>query len=365
MRTLTVDIKDQPYPIHIGAGLLDRADLITPHLAQKRVAVVTNTTVGPLYSARLRAALAASGVESFEIVLPDGEIHKNWQTLNQIFDQLIEKRCERKTTLIALGGGVVGDMTGFAAATYQRGVPYIQIPTTLLAQVDSAVGGKTAINHPQGKNMIGAFYQPKLVLADTELLNTLPKREFSAGMAEVVKYGLIRDLPFFEWLEAHMGKIMVREPATLIHAIYESSRNKAEVVAEDEKETGIRAILNLGHTFGHAIETATGYNTWLHGEAVAMGIMLAADLSWREGSLPFDNIARIRAVLQSAQLPTSPPTVSFDTYWELMTRDKKITNGNLNFILMDSIGSSQIRPNVPRETVRATLSAVSAHQREN
>ena len=365
MRTLTVDIKDQPYPIHIGASLLDRADLITPHLAQKRVAIVTNTTVGPLYSARLRAALAASGVESFEIILPDGEVHKNWQTLNQIFDQLLEKRCERKTTLIALGGGVVGDMTGFAAATYQRGVPYIQIPTTLLAQVDSAVGGKTAINHSQGKNMIGAFYQPKLVLADTELLNTLPKREFSAGMAEVIKYGLIRDLPFFEWLEAHMGKIMAREPAALIHAIYESCRNKAEVVAEDEKETGIRAILNLGHTFGHAIETATGYNTWLHGEAVAMGIMLAADLSWREGLLPFESIARIRAVLQLAQLPTSPPTVPFDTYWELMTHDKKTTDGRLNFILMDTIGSSRIRHNVPRETVRATLSAVSPNRREN
>ena len=365
MRTLTVDIKDQPYPIHIGPGLLDRADLITPHLAQKRAVVVTNTTVGPLYSARLRSTLAAAGVESFEIVLPDGEIHKNWQTLNQIFDQLIEKRCERKTTLIALGGGVVGDMTGFAAATYQRGAPYIQIPTTLLAQVDSAVGGKTAINHPQGKNMIGAFYQPKLVLADTELLNTLPKREFSAGMAEVIKYGLIRDLPFFEWLESHMGKIMAREPAALIHAIYESCRNKADVVAEDEKETGIRAILNLGHTFGHAIETATGYNTWLHGEAVAMGIMLAADLSWREGLLPFDSIARIRAVLQLAKLPTAPPTVPFDTYWELMTHDKKTTNGRLNFILMDAIGSSRTRHNVPRETVRVTLSAVSPNRREN
>ncbi len=249
MRTLTVNIKDQPYPIHIGPGLLERADLITPHLAQNRAVIVTNTTVAPLYAERLQNSLTAAGVENFSIVLPDGEIHKNWQTLNLIYDQLIEKRCERKTTLIALGGGVVGDMTGFAAATYQRGAPYIQIPTTLLAQVDSAVGGKTAINHPQGKNMVGAFYQPKLVLADTDLLNTLPNREFSAGMAEVIKYGLIRDLPFFEWLEANIERVMAREPDALIHAIYESCRNKAEVVAQDEKETGIRAILNLGHTF--------------------------------------------------------------------------------------------------------------------
>ena len=340
MRTLTVDIKDQPYPIHIGAGLLDRADLITPHLAQKRVAIVTNTTVGPLYSARLRAALAASGVESFEIVLPDGEIHKNWQTLNQIFDQLIEKRCERKTTLIALGGGVVGDMTGFAAATYQRGVPYIQIPTTLLAQVDSAVGGKTAINHLQGKNMIGAFYQPKLVLADTELLNTLPKREFSAGMAEVIKYGLIRDLPFFEWLEANIEKLMAREPEAIIHAVYESCRNKAEVVAQDEKENGIRAILNLGHTFGHAIETATGYNTWLHGEAVAMGINLAATLSQNLGHLSEQIVARIRLLLTSADLPTRHPNLDGEKFIDLMSYDKKVTSGAMTFVLLKQIGEA-------------------------
>ena len=358
MRTLTVDIKDQPYPIHIGPGLLDRAELITPHLAQKRVVIVTNTTVGPLYSARLRDTLAAAGVESFEIVLPDGETHKNWQTLNQIFDQLIEKRCERKTTLIALGGGVVGDMTGFAAATYQRGAPYIQIPTTLLAQVDSAVGGKTAINHPQGKNMIGAFYQPKLVLADTDLLSTLPKREFSAGMAEVIKYGLIRDLPFFEWLEANIERIMAREQDAIIHAIYESCRNKAEVVAQDEMENGIRAILNLGHTFGHAIETASGYGTWLHGEAVAMGIMLAADLSRRDGRFPKASIARIRAILHRAELPTTSPDMSFETYWELMMHDKKISDGKVSFILMDRIGNAHIKNDVLRQTVLSTLSSV-------
>ncbi len=338
MRTLTVDIKDQPYPIHIGAGLLDRADLITPHLPQKRVAVVTNTTVGPLYSGRLRAALAASGVESFEIVLPDGEIHKNWQTLNQIFDQLIEKRCERKTTLIALGGGVVGDMTGFAAATYQRGVPHIQIPTTLLAQVDSAVGGKTAINHPQGKNMIGAFYQPKLVLADTQTLDTLPQREFSAGMAEVIKYGLIRDLPFFEWLESNIEKIMARDRDALVHAIYESCRNKAEVVVQDEKETGIRAVLNLGHTFGHAIETATGYGTWLHGEAVSMGTVLAGTLSNRLGLLDDVGLRRIVTLFQEIELPTNAPALGIETYKTLMALDKKVDAGLTRFILLRRIG---------------------------
>ena len=356
MLTLTVDIKDQPYPIHIGAGLLDRADLITPHLAQKRVVIVTNTTVGPLYSARLRAALAASGVESFEIVLPDGEIHKNWQTLNQIFDQLIEKRCERKTTLIALGGGVVGDMTGFAAATYQRGVPYIQIPTTLLAQVDSAVGGKTAINHPHGKNMIGAFYQPKLVLADTELLDTLPKREFSAGLAEVIKYGLIRDLPFFEWLESNIEKIMARDRDALVHAIYESCRNKAEVVAQDEKETGIRAILNLGHTFGHAIETATNYNTWLHGEAVSMGTVLAAKLSRLLGNLNQHDVERITKLLNNAALPHAALDLGADAYLKHMAYDKKVANNTIRLILLQKIGEGYLNENTPQALLTSVLS---------
>ena len=355
MRTLTVDIKDQPYPIHIGAGLLDRADLITPHLPQKRVAVVTNTTVGPLYSARLRAALAASGVESFEIVLPDGEIHKNWQTLNQIFDQLIAQRCERKTTLIALGGGVVGDMTGFAAATYQRGVPYIQIPTTLLAQVDSAVGGKTAINHPQGKNMIGAFYQPKLVLADTETLKTLPKREFSAGMAEVIKYGLIRDLTFFEWLEGNIPIVMAGDQAALIHTLYESCRNKAEVVAEDEKETGIRAILNLGHTFGHAIETATNYNTWLHGEAVSMGTVLAARLSRLLGNLEQHDVERITNLLSNTGLPTVAPELGLDTYLRLMAFDKKVTNSKIHLVLLSGIGAGYLKGDTTLELLTNVL----------
>ena len=357
MRSLTVDIKDQPYPIHIGPGLIDRVDLITPHLLQKRVAVITNTTVSPLYGERLRTALAAAGVESFEIVLPDGEIHKNWQILNLIFDQLIAKRCERKTTLIALGGGVVGDMTGFAAATYQRGAPYIQIPTTLLAQVDSAVGGKTAINHPQGKNMIGAFYQPKLVIADVDLLNSLPQREFSAGMAEVIKYGLIRDLPFFEWLEASMERVMARDQDALIHAVFESCRNKAEVVAEDEKETGVRAILNLGHTFGHAIETVTDYSEWLHGEAVAMGIILASQASSQMGYIDSSTNARIGKLLIHAGLPVTPPHLSAETYLELMRKDKKVEEGEIRLILLEGLGRAVIKKNTP-EFIRSVVLAV-------
>ena len=356
MRTLAVDIKDQPYPIHIGPKLLDRGDLIVPHLAQKRAAIVTNITIAPLYLSRLKQTLAASSVESIEIILPDGEQHKNWHTLNTIYDALIAHRCERKTTLIALGGGVVGDMTGLAAATYQRGVPYIQIPTTLLAQVDSAVGGKTAINHPQGKNMIGAFYQPKLVLADTETLATLPKREFSAGMAEVIKYGLIRDLPFFEWLEANIEKVMAREQAAVIHAIYESCRNKAEVVAQDERENGIREILNLGHTFGHAIETATGYGTWLHGEAVAMGTILAADLSSRHGQLLAANIERIQSLFNRTKLPIFACNLGTENFLALMKHDKKVADGNIKFILIDKIGSARSKHDVPEEAIRATLS---------
>ena len=354
MRTLTVDIKDQPYPIHIGPGILDRADLIAPHLSQKRVAIVTNTTIAPLYLNRLKTTLAAAGIESIEIVLPDGEQHKNWQTLNQIFDQLIAQRCERKTTLIALGGGVIGDMTGFTAATYQRGVPYIQIPTTLLGQVDSAVGGKTAINHPQGKNMIGAFYQPKLVLADTETLNTLPQREFSAGMAEVIKYGLIRDLPFFEWLEVNIDKIMARSPEALVRVIYESCRNKAEVVAQDEREEGIRAILNFGHTFGHAIETATGYGKWLHGEAVAMGMVLALKVSGTLYQFPASDAVRVTRILDRAVLPTHPPELGADIYLDLMATDKKVEAGRIRLVLLRYLGRAEIQP-VDREIIRTTF----------
>ena len=283
METLSVALADRSYPIHIGAGVVDAEALWHPHLRGGRAVVVSNETVAPLCFERLRASLAKLGVETLPVVLPDGEMHKNWETLNSIFDALLAQRCERMTPLIALGGGVVGDMGGFAAACYQRGMPFIQVPTTLLAQVDSSVGGKTAINHPQGKNMIGAFYQPKAVFADTTLLRSLPERELRAGLAEVIKYGLIRDLPFLAWLEANLEALLRQESDALAYAVLRSCANKAEVVAADERESGDRALLNLGHTFGHAIETGMGYGTWLHGEAVAAGTMMAADLSLQLG----------------------------------------------------------------------------------
>ncbi len=297
MQTLNVALGDRAYPIHIGRGLLNMPELIIPQLKRKQVAIVTNTTVAPLYLDKLSKSLQANGVTVIEIILPDGEAYKNSETLNTIYDALLQNRCERSTTLIALGGGVIGDLTGYAAATYLRGVPFIQIPTTLLSQVDSSVGGKTGINHPLGKNMIGAFYQPKLVLADTDTLQTLPKRELSAGVAEVIKYGLIRDADFFDWLEINIHALMQLDDAVISYAIYRSCQNKAEVVAADEHETGERALLNLGHTFGHAIENAMGYGVWLHGEAVAAGTMLAADLSQRMGWLKDTEVQRMLCVI--------------------------------------------------------------------
>ncbi|MEO8411448.1 MAG: 3-dehydroquinate synthase, partial [Propionivibrio sp.] len=279
METLNVRLGHRAYPIHIGRGIIDQCELLLPHLRQPKVAVVSNRTMAPLHLERLAAPLRKAGVEIVEIVLPDGEQFKNWETLGSIFDALLEHRCERSTTLIALGGRVVGDMTGFAAACYQRGVPLIQIPTTLLAQVDSSVGGKTAINHPLGKNMIGTFYQPNLVVADTDLLSTLPDRELRAGLAEVIKCGLIRDLPFLDWLDVNLDRLLARHPEALAYAISRSCENKIEVVVADEYEQGERALLNLGHTFGHAIETGLGFGEWLHGEAVATGTMMAAELS--------------------------------------------------------------------------------------
>jgi 3-dehydroquinate synthase len=357
MRTLTVSLADRSYPIHIGRDLLDRAELIVPHLGQKRAAIVTNATIAPLYLERLKRALRSSGVESADLALPDGEQHKTWQTLNAIYDALLQHRCERKTTLIALGGGVIGDIAGFAAATYQRGVPFVQIPTTLLAQVDSAVGGKTAINHPRGKNMIGAFYQPKLVLADIATLDTLTPREFSAGLAEVIKYGLIRDLPFFEWLEANMEKLMARDPEALVHAVYESCRNKAEVVAEDEREDGVRVVLNLGHTFGHAIETGTGYGTWLHGEAVAMGIVMAAELSHQLGDLAAADNKRIKQLLTSAKLPVRAPSLGVEKYLHLMGGDKKVEAGKIRFVLLKRLGEAYLSSDISGDSLNGILSA--------
>ena len=285
MQTITAGISPEfsknSYPIHVGNDILRKSSLILPHLIQKRVAIVSNSTVAPLYLNELRASLEGHGIDTVPIILPDGEEYKNWQTLNQIFDTLLSNQCERNTTIIALGGGVIGDLAGFAAATYMRGVPFIQIPTTLLAQVDSSIGGKTGINHPLGKNMIGAFYQPRMILADSATLNTLPKREFNSGIAEIIKYGLIRDHMFFDWLEENMTKLLARDHDVLNEAIERSCKNKIEVVAADERERGIRALLNLGHTFGHAIENAMGYGVWLHGEAVAAGTLLAAKLSKR------------------------------------------------------------------------------------
>ncbi|MBI5938427.1 MAG: 3-dehydroquinate synthase [Betaproteobacteria bacterium] len=356
MQTLTVDLGDRSYPIHIGGGLLDRADLIAPHLAQKRAAIVTNTTVGPLYLERLQKTLEGAGVQVIPIVLPDGEAYKTWETLNLIFDALLTNRAERKTTLIALGGGVIGDLTGFAAASYQRGVPFIQVPTTLLAQVDSSVGGKTGINHPLGKNMIGAFYQPQVVLADTDSLNTLPERELSAGLAEVIKYGLIRDLPFLAWLEANMDRLVARDAEALSYAIYHSCRNKAEVVALDERESGVRALLNLGHTFGHAIEAGMGYGNWLHGEAVAAGTVLAADLSRRMGLISAADAERIDKLMQRAKLPTVAPNLGAEAYLNYMGVDKKVEAGKMRFVLFRQVGEAFVTGDVPADLLRQTLS---------
>jgi len=357
MRTLTVALGARSYPIHIGAGLVARADLLLAHLKAPLAAIVSNETVAPLYLTGFASALRDQGVRVTEILLPDGEEHKNWQTLNRIFDALLENRCERATTIIALGGGVVGDLAGFAAATYQRGVPFIQLPTTLLSQVDSSVGGKTGINHPLGKNMIGAFYQPRLVLADTDTLKTLPERELSAGLAEVIKYGLIRDLAFFEWLEANMEKLRARDPEALTHAIECSCRNKAEVVAEDETETDVRALLNLGHTFGHAIEAGLGYGKWLHGEAVAAGMVMAAELSRRIGWLSQADVARTAALLRRAGLPVRGPVLGADRYMALMALDKKVASGKLRLILLEALGKGVIRDDAPETEVRAAIEA--------
>jgi 3-dehydroquinate synthase len=357
MQTLTVGLGERSYPIHIGSGLLDRSDLLQEHLPRKRAAIVTNTTVAPLYLEKLQQTLANIGVSSVPVILPDGEEYKTTETLSQIYDALLRNRCERSTPLIALGGGVVGDMTGYAAATYLRGVPFIQIPTTLLAQVDSSVGGKTGINHPLGKNMIGAFYQPQLVLADTDTLNTLPDKELAAGIAEVVKYGLIRDLPFLEWLEQNMGKLLARDTAALQYAIARSCENKAEVVAADERESGERALLNLGHTFGHAIESGMGYGNWLHGEGVAAGTIMAADLSQRLGWISVQDVSRIRHLFERAGLPVVAPDIGADKYLEFMGLDKKVEGGKIRFVLLKEVGRAVVYGDAPAELLQQTLEA--------
>lgn len=357
IETLGVALGDRSYPIHIGSGVLQRAELILPHIEQKKVVVVTNTTVAPLYLEMLRSTLENGGISVLPVVLPDGEQFKTWETLNQIFDALLGARCERGTTLIALGGGVIGDMGGFAAACYQRGMPFIQVPTTLLSQVDSSVGGKTAINHPLGKNMIGAFYQPKLVLADISTLDTLPERELKAGLAEVIKYGLIRDLEFYVWLETNLEKLMARDATALTYAIHRSCANKAQVVAADEKESGERALLNLGHTFGHAIETGMGYGEWLHGEAVAAGTLIAAELSNRLGWLDKNAVKRIEQIFVRADLPISGPGLGVTRYLELMSHDKKVQDGRLRLVLLEEIGKAVVSDLASDEQISAAIEA--------
>lgn len=359
MRTLNLDLRERAYPIHIGPGLLARPELVVPHIPGARAAIVTNATVAPLYLERVRAGLVR--YDPVVVVLPDGEQYKTLEVLGRIFDALLEARCDRQTTIIALGGGVVGDMAGFAAAVYQRGVPFIQMPTTLLAMVDSSVGGKTGVNHPLGKNMIGAFHQPRAVLIDTDTLATLPERELSAGLAEVIKYGLIRDPEFFAWLEDNMEALLARAPQALIEAIYRSCRNKAEVVAADERESGVRAILNLGHTFGHAIETGLGYGEWLHGEAVAAGMVMAADLSRRLGWLADAELQRIESLIRRARLPLRPPpALTPERLRELMSVDKKARAGKLRLVLLKRLGEAVVTDDFPPAALDETLNALRA-----
>ncbi len=341
MQTLNLDLGERSYPIHIGQGLLAQSELLTAHIRGRSCVTVSNGTVAPLYLQAVEHSLV--GLRHSAVILPDGEAYKNLEVLNQVYTHLLEHKADRKTTLIALGGGVVGDMTGFAAASYQRGVNFIQIPTTLLAMVDSSVGGKTGVNHPLGKNMIGAFHQPQCVLIDTDTLNTLADRELSAGIAEVIKYGLIRDPAFLQWLDAHMDRLLARDPETLTYAIYRSCQHKAEVVASDERESGARALLNLGHTFGHAIEAAMGYGVWLHGEAVATGMVMAAELSQQMGWITAAEVAYIRHILQRARLPVDPPaSMSGDDFMRYMSVDKKVLDGTLRLILMQSLGESVV-----------------------
>ncbi len=360
MQTLNLELGERSYPIHIGSGLLQRLELLLPHLSHKRTVIVSNTTVAPLYLQQLSEGLNEHGVQVHSIVLPDGEQYKNSESLGKIYDALLSTRSERSTPLIALGGGVIGDITGYAAATYLRGVPFIQVPTTLLSQVDSSVGGKTGINHLLGKNMIGAFYQPRVVLADTTTLDTLPDKELRAGVAEVIKYGLIRDLPFLEWLEINIEKLLARDTNALQYAITRSCQNKAQVVGNDERESGDRALLNLGHTFGHAIENGMGYGVWLHGEAVAAGTIMAADLSQRLGWLTAQDVERVRKLFGRAGLPVISPKLGAERYLQLMGLDKKVADGKIRFVLLKSLGHAVMTGDVSQALIEQTLEACSA-----
>lgn len=355
METVTVELSERSYPILIGAGLLRDPALLGMHVPGRQVLLVSNTTVAPLYAGLLAQALP--GRRIVEAVLPDGESHKSLATVSRLFDVLVANRFGRDCAIVALGGGVVGDMAGFAAACYQRGVAYVQVPTTLLAQVDSSVGGKTGVNHPGGKNLIGAFHQPAAVIADTSTLRTLPDRELRAGLAEVIKYGLIRDAAFFDWLEANLERLLEREPAALARAIRRSCEIKAEIVGRDEREQGERALLNLGHTFGHAIESATGYSSWLHGEAVGAGMMMAAAMSRARGTMRAEQVERIRALLERAGLPVAARDVPAQAAGEHMRIDKKVKSGRIRLVLLEGIGDSYVTGDYSDDDLQATVEA--------
>jgi 3-dehydroquinate synthase len=350
MMTITVELGDRGYPIYIGSGLLGRSGLLDPHLRGRDALIVTNTTIGPLYQGRLRGMITKGRVAT--VVLPDGEAHKNLVTTETVLDALVEHRLGRDGVVLALGGGVVGDVAGFAAAIYQRGIDFIQVPTTLLAQVDSSVGGKTGVNHPGGKNLIGAFHQPLCVLSDSDTLQTLPARELSAGLAEVVKCALIADGRFFAWLEEHADALIARDPGALHHVIRRSCEVKADVVAGDERERGRRALLNLGHTFGHAIELTAGFGEWLHGEAVAAGIAMATRFSHRLGWLPAGDVERVERLLQQLKLPVTPPRVDADEFLAAMAMDKKVLAGQIRLVLLPVIGNARVTPDYPLQELQ-------------
>ena len=354
MKTLRLELGARGYPIYVGAELLGRRQIIEPHIAGSQVLVVSNETVAPLYLERVEKAL--SSFQCRRLVLPDGEVHKNLDVLRQVFDQLLEDRFARDCTVVALGGGVVGDIAGFAAACYQRGVCYVQVPTSLLAQVDSAVGGKTAVNHAAGKNMIGAFHQPACVIADIDTLSTLPSRELRAGLAEVIKYGVLGDVAFFCWLEANLEAVLAREASALTEVVVRSCQIKSEIVSRDERESGVRALLNLGHTFGHAIESGLGYGTWLHGEAVAAGICIAADLSARHGWIAPESAARVQALFARARLPTrAPRRLDLESFLALMSVDKKVSGGRMRLVVLDDIGAARVTADFDATVLRETL----------
>jgi 3-dehydroquinate synthase len=355
MRTLEVVLGDRSYPVYIGSGLLSRAGELLANIVGRRTIVITSATIAAHQLAPLRSALTSRGINVDVVLVPDGEIHKSWPTLQDIITRLLELRVDRATTLIALGGGVVGDLAGFAAAICLRGLPFVQIPTTLLAQVDSSVGGKTGINHPLGKNMIGAFWQPRAVLIDVDCLQTLPERELKAGLAEVIKYGAIRDADFFHWLEENAARLVAIDTGALEHAIHESCRIKAEIVSADERESGERALLNFGHTFGHAIENAQGYGAWLHGEAVAAGMVMASRLSQRVCGLPANDADRIARLVGACDLPTAPPKIGRERWLELMGRDKKAIDGAMRFVLLKELGRAVLHDRIEAADLAAVL----------